>query len=73
VILFLLIHPPFKIWCSTEHPHILNIAMATQGFYLVGDEINTARHISLSQIEDLASLKKDTCRLFSHCGQARHD
>jgi hypothetical protein len=64
VILFLLIITPFTIWCSIEHSHILNIAMATQGFYLVGDEINTARHIPLSQIEDLTSLKKETCRLF---------
>jgi 3-methyladenine DNA glycosylase AlkD len=39
--------------------------MATQGFYLVGDEINTARHISLSQIEDLASLKKKLQAFFT--------
>jgi hypothetical protein len=38
--------------------------MATQGFYLVGDEINTARHIPLSQIEDLASLKKTLAGFF---------
>ena len=43
--------------------------MATQGFYLVGDEINTARHIPLSQIEDLASLKKTLAGFFHIVGK----
>jgi hypothetical protein len=69
VVLFLLTITPFTIWCSTEHSHILNIAMAIQGFYLVGDEINTARHIPLSQIEDLASLKKKLADFFNIVGK----